>query len=88
MWKDESVKQGERRKEELTDGPGFFFSFWLLIVSLEKKCSKQRKNLQMFDAVLLEVITTKASKRERERSIGYRKIGLFFCFDQERQMIM
>lgn len=38
--------------------------FWLLKVSLEKKCSKERKNLQMFDAVLLTVISAKAAKRE------------------------
>lgn len=66
-WKDESVKQGERREEELTDGCGCLFHrppFWLLKVSLEKKCSKERKNLQMFDAVLLTVISAKAAKRE------------------------
>lgn len=67
MWKDESVKKRERRKEQLTDGCGwFFFSSWLLKDSLEKKCSKDRKNLQMFNAVLLEVIRTKAPKENQE----------------------
>lgn len=61
-WKDETVKEGARREEGLTDGCGWaiFFPFWLIKVSLEKKRSKERKYLQMFDAVLLVVTSTKA----------------------------
>lgn len=65
-WKDESVKEGARREDGLTDGCGcaIFCPFWLLNVSLEMKCSKERKNLQTSDAVLLTVASAKASERE------------------------
>lgn len=48
-----------------SDGCGcaIFCPFWLLNVSLEMKCSKERRNLQTFDAVLLTVGSAKASER-------------------------
>lgn len=56
-------ERGVRKNSQMAVD-GYFFPFWLLKVSLEKKCSKERKNLLMFDTVLLTVISAKASKRE------------------------